>query len=156
MIRKYSESQLRELFQHQKLGVLATSDGLQPYTSLVAFAVSEDLSRLIFLTSRDTRKFRNIMACSSVSMLVDNRTNQAADFQNALAVTIIGRAVEQQGRKKAGLLELFLVKHPELESFANMPSSAVLEIRIERYLLVSRFEETQQLEMPTLPESSAE
>ena len=76
--------------------MLATmSDTSEPYVSMVAFAAVEGLGRLLFFTSRSTRKFHNMLSCSWVSMLIDNRTNQASDFDNALAATVIGRATEQ-------------------------------------------------------------
>jgi len=149
MALKKMETELKDLFQRQKLGVLATvSDTSAPYVSLVAFAAVEDLGRLLFLTSRSTRKFHNMLSCSRVSMLIDNRTNQASDFDDALAITVLGRAAEQQGPAKADLLRMLLDKHPELKTFALEPSSALMAIVVERYLLVSRFQEVQQLEMP--------
>jgi nitroimidazol reductase NimA-like FMN-containing flavoprotein (pyridoxamine 5'-phosphate oxidase superfamily) len=149
MTPKQMETELNDLFRRQNLGVLATvSDTSEPYVSLVAFAAVEGLGRLLFLTSRATRKFRNMLSCSRVSMLIDNRTNQASDFDNALAVTVIGRAAELEGPEQPDLLRFFLDKHPELQTFALEPSSALMAIVVERYLLVSRFQEVQQLELP--------
>ncbi len=151
------EHRIRELFQQQLLGVLATNSGAagaEPYVSLIAFAASGDLSRLFFYTSRATRKFTNMVDNSRVSMLIDNRSNQAGDFETALAVTILGRALEQQGPQKTILQDLFLARHPELESFALDPSSALIEILVQRYILVSRFQQVQELVMDTTAEAS--
>ena len=112
MDRHLFETQLRDLFRRQMFGVLATSDGLDPYVSLVAFAATEDLRSLVFLTSRSTRKFSNIMANQRVSMLIDNRTNRSADLRHACAVTVIGSATERQQRQKTGLLELLSASMP--------------------------------------------
>lgn len=150
MHRALLERQIKELFQQQLLGVLATNTGAaiaEPYVSLIAFAATGDLKGLIFLTSRATSKYNNIMANSQVSMLIDNRTNQAVDFQTALAVTVLGRAVEQHGTEKVSLLELFLTRHPELESFAREASSALFTILVNRYILVSRFQKIDKLVM---------
>ena len=144
------ERQVRELFQQQLLGVLATNTGsavAEPYVSLIAFVATEDLRRLIFFTSRNTRKFTNIVTNSQVSMLIDNRTNQAGDFQTALAVTVLGRAIEQHGVEKSSLQKLFLARHPELEAFALDSSSALIEILVERYILVSKFQQVNELVM---------
>jgi len=104
MALKQMETQLNDVLQCQKLRASATvSDTSEPYVSLVAFAAVEGLGRLSFLTSRSTPKFRNMLSCGRVSMPVDNRTNQASDFDNALAVTVIGRAAEQEGPEKADL-----------------------------------------------------
>ena len=157
MNRVLLERQVRELFQQQLLGVLATNNGsavAEPYVSLIAFVASKDLKRLIFFTSRNTRKFTNIVTNSQVSMLVDNRTNQAGDFQTALAVTVIGRAFEQHGAERINLQKLFLARHPALESFVLDSSSALIEILVDRYILVNRFQQIHELVMhsrATLP-----
>jgi len=55
-------TQMRELCASQHLAVLATEDCGHPYTSLVAFAVTDDLRRFFFATNRDTRKFANMQS----------------------------------------------------------------------------------------------
>ena len=147
MERNKLEVLLKDLFRQQMLGVLATSGAAGPYVSLVAFAVTEDLRRLVFITSRSTRKFTNITASSNVSMLIDNRSNQAADFTEALAVTLIGHTVEVHGRQKSDLLPLFLGKHPDLESFALDPSFALMTILVDRYVAVLGFADVTEITM---------
>ena len=51
---------LRELITGQKLAMLATHKGGQPYASLVAFCVSDDLRFLHSATPRAARKFGNL------------------------------------------------------------------------------------------------
>ena len=147
MERNKLEVLLKDLFRQQMLGVLATSGTAGPYVSLVAFAVTEDLRRLVFITSRSTRKFSNITASSNVSMLIDNRSNQAADFSEALAVTLIGHTMEAQGRQKSELLPLFLSKHPDLETFAFDPSFALMTILVDRYVAVLGFADVTEITM---------
>ena len=60
---------LRELFESQNLGVLATHHSGQPYASLVAFYATEDLRHLFFVTPKATRKFENLKADSRVALL---------------------------------------------------------------------------------------
>ena len=88
------QSLLRELFASQKFAALATEDGGKPHNCLVAFATTDDLRNLLFTTSRDTSKYRNIVAESRVAMLVDSRSYQDSDFRNAIAVTATGKAKE--------------------------------------------------------------
>lgn len=150
MQRDQLELQVRELLHQQLFGVLATNPGATnavPYVSLIAFAATSNLNGLVFLTSRDTSKFNNIVANDLVSMLIDNRSNQAADLQTALAVTVIGRAIEQHGKEKVFLQELFLTRHPELECFALEASTALFKILVNRYILVSQFQKTDKLVM---------
>lgn len=145
------ENRIRGLLQSQLLGVLATSQNTAPHACLVAFVVTEDLQRLVFLTSRATRKFSNLVANSNVSMLIDNRSNQAVDFHNAIAVTVIGKAIEQSGSTKDELLALFLARHPDLEPFSREPSTALIEIRVKVYQLVGEFQQVSRLDMSALP-----
>ena len=54
------QQRLRELFESQNLGVLATHRSGQPYASLVAFYATDDLKHLFFVTPKTTRKFKNL------------------------------------------------------------------------------------------------
>ena len=139
--RNQLAAQLRQLLQQQLHLVLATHDGSAPYTSLMAFDASEDLVRLFFVTSRATRKFSNMAVNSRVSVLIDNRTNRSADFQSAVAVTALGEAKELQGEDRRGPLAHFLRRHPKLEPFCLAASTAFMEIKVSRYILVNQFEE---------------
>ncbi len=136
---------LRTHLRQQLLGVLATQGASSPYTSLLAFAASATLDRLYFATNRLSRKYDNIAANPRVAMLIDNRTNESADFQRALAVTVLGEAREipEHGRKTP--LALFLQRHPALEPFCALPSTALMEIPIRRYILVTQFEEVRSI-----------
>jgi hypothetical protein len=81
---------LREMLESQLLGVLGTHHDGEPYTSLVGFAATDDLKHLLFTTGRATRKHANLVADARASMLVDTRTNRAADFTEASAATAVG------------------------------------------------------------------
>ncbi|WP_448874317.1 pyridoxamine 5'-phosphate oxidase family protein [Desulfobulbus propionicus] len=141
------QRRLIDLFAEQRLAVLATDSDSGPYTSLVAFAVTPDLSRLVFLTSHATQKFRNIESHPQVAMLIDNRANQPSDFALGLAVTALGTATETQGWAREELLRLLLKRHPDLGDFAAEPTTAVVTVTISRYIAVSRFQEVQVLDM---------
>jgi general stress protein 26 len=121
---------IRELFESQKLAVLGTQNEGQPYANLVAFAPSHDLKCLYFVTARATRKYANIEADARVTVLIDNRSNQDSDFSQAAAVTA---------------LAIYLAKHPMLEDFVRSPSCALLQIRVETYYLVRRFQNVMEL-----------
>ncbi len=131
---------LRTLLTTQPLAVVATQQGGYPYTSLVAFAASEDLRRIVFVTPRATTKYRNLSEAPCVSLLIDSRTHSVEDFTAGAAVTVLGRATEIGDREGAALLEGFLRKHPHLESFARAPSTALCGVEVERYVLVTRFQ----------------
>ena len=99
---------IRELLASQRLAVLSTQNQGQPYSNLVAFAVTPDLKYLLFATTRATRKFANLLADSRVSLLMDNRTNEEADFAEAAALTVLGQAWEVHGGDRQQLLAVYL------------------------------------------------
>ena len=144
---QHIQKQLRQLFAQQKLGVLATRNQAQPYTSLVAFHAADDLKSLVFATARSTRKYANLKAESQVSMLIDNRAHQEEDFHRAIAVTVTGRAEELTGLEKQDLLDLLKNKHPVIGDFYEAPTCALIRINVSSYYLVSRFQHVVELHM---------
>jgi uncharacterized protein YhbP (UPF0306 family) len=124
---------LTQLFTSQKFAALATEDRGKPHNCLVAFATTDDLRHLLFTTSRDTSKYRNIMAESRVAILIDSRSNQDSDVRNAVAVTATGRAKEAKGKERDRLLGIYLTKHPQLKDFANVSENALVKVEIENY-----------------------
>ena len=136
---------IRELFDSQKLGVLGTQNKGQPYANLIAFAASDDLKSLYFVTARATRKYANIEADARVTVLIDNRSNEDSDFSQAAAVTATGTAEEVLGSGRDEVLAIYLAKHPMLRDFVESPSCALLQVRVETYYLVRRFQNVMEL-----------
>ena len=139
------EDLIRELFESQKLAVLGTQNQGQPYANLVAYAPSDDLKSLYFVTARATRKYANIEADARVTVLIDNRSNQDSDFSQAAAVTATGTAKEVVDSERDVVLTTYLAKHPMLKDFVQSPSCALLQIRVETYYLVRRFQNVMEL-----------
>lgn len=136
---------LREMLESQLLGVLGTHHDGEPYTSLVGFAATDDLKHLLFTTGRATRKHANLVADARASMLVDTRTNRAADFTEASAATAVGVVEEVSDSESEKFDSLFLAKHPHLESFAHAPSCVRLRLRVSVYMVVTRFQHVIEL-----------
>jgi len=133
-------SSIQSLLRSQTLAVLATDRKGHPYSSLVAFVASEDLSSIYFATSRTTRKFENLLLNQQVSLLVDSRSNHTSDFREAEAVTILGEAREVQETEKAACETLYLTRHPQLEAFVRAPTSALVRVHVSTYYHVTRFQ----------------
>ncbi len=131
---------LQELCTGQSLAVLATDAGGGPYANLVAIAVSRDLRQLYFATPRATRKWANLTGNNQVSLLIDNRSNQVADFSWAAAATILGTAEELAGTERKEGLDLYLARHPHLGEFTASPSCALFRVQIASIYLVTRFQ----------------
>jgi len=136
---------LKNLFPSQKLAVLATQSKKQPYGNLVAFVATKDLKHLLFATTRGTRKYTNISENPRVAMVMDNRSNQEADFHQAAAVTATVVVKEVKGSEKGTLLRLYLSGHPYLKDFVSSPTCALLKMNVETYYVVRQFQNVMEL-----------
>lgn len=137
---------LREVLTSQRFAVLATQSNGQPYSNLVAFAKSKDLGSLLFVTNRNTRKFSNAQSNKEVAFLIDNRTNQSSDLQNAIAITALGNIREVDKNDSNYLSQIYISKHPQLADFLNEPSNALMEVVVTGYF-VATFEGSNYISM---------
>jgi heme iron utilization protein len=141
---------LRELDRKEDFAVLATGEGDQPYTSLISFALTPDVSGLIFATPRDTQKYRNIRRQAKVAILIDNRSRKARALMEREAVTIIGVARPlRKGRTRDGMMAVFLEKHPELAAFVESSSTVLMEVEVRRCIHVGQFQTISVWDCPT-------
>jgi nitroimidazol reductase NimA-like FMN-containing flavoprotein (pyridoxamine 5'-phosphate oxidase superfamily) len=127
------EETLKTLFDTQQFAVLATQEEGQPYVSLMAFAATDDLRHLIFATERGTRKYANLANNPRTAALIDNRSNQGSDTEQAIAVTALGETRELDKDQR---LSTFVEKHPQLQAFAESPSCALVAMRVVTYYVV--------------------
>jgi heme iron utilization protein len=138
---------LKDLFSSQRLAVLATQSQRQPYGNLVAFVATNDLKHLLFATTRATRKYANISENPSVAMVIDNRSNEEADFHQAAAVTATGVVREVERSEKETLVTLYLSTHPYLKDFVSSSGCALLKMNVETYYVVRQFQNVMELHM---------
>lgn len=135
------------LLDSQSQGVLATQHDQQPYTSLMAFAVTPDLRWIVFATYRATQKHKNLLANPRVSLLIDNRTNKSTDYQDTIAISAHGTVSEVNGARHDELLQIYLRKNPELKYFVTSADCALLQLEVETYYIVSQFQNVVELQM---------
>ncbi len=131
---------LRSLLGERDAGVLATSKDNWPYANLVAFAVSDTLREMVFATPRQSKKYTNLTANPRVAILIDNRSNDISDLTDTVAATAIGMTTELDGSERERCLAFYIERHPHLNDFARSPSTAVFLVTVERYIMVSRFQ----------------
>ncbi|MDQ7825242.1 MAG: pyridoxamine 5'-phosphate oxidase family protein [Candidatus Eremiobacteraeota bacterium] len=142
------EDRLRDLFSKQKLAVLSTSEEGHPFTNLVGFTASGDLRHIFFSTNRATRKYENISKDPRVSLLIDSRANRESDFHRAMAVTIMGTAAEIPYDKRPVAEEAMISRLPHLRDFVLSPTTAVIEVTVHSYCVVTEFQNVHIIEMP--------
>jgi heme iron utilization protein len=146
---------LKELIQEicitQYFAVLCTEENGQPYSNLVAFAFADDLKYLIFVTGRNTSKYRNIFKNQRVSLLIDNRTNNPTDIEKATAITVIGGAHEET---EGGTVfhAIYLSRHPHLSQFVSETDNALIVVTVAAYI-IARFDNTQRLTIDAIHRS---
>ena len=138
---------LRELFDSQKLAVIATQNEGQPYASLVAFVATEDLKQIHFVTPKTTRKFANLSHDHRVAVLVNSSTNQATDFHRAISVTAVGSAEEITGTEREQIQAHYLTKHPYLADFIKSPTCALVRVTPRSYYMVKNFQTVMELHL---------
>jgi nitroimidazol reductase NimA-like FMN-containing flavoprotein (pyridoxamine 5'-phosphate oxidase superfamily) len=138
---------LRGLMKSQSLGVLSTRIGPQPYSNLVAFATDEELRQIYFATTRATRKYDNVLQDPQVSFLVDDRNNTIQDFHRTSVATALGLVEEVKETGRESFMDVYLKKHPILESFVRSPNCAHLKIKVTKYIVVARFQNVFEIEI---------
>jgi nitroimidazol reductase NimA-like FMN-containing flavoprotein (pyridoxamine 5'-phosphate oxidase superfamily) len=136
---------IRELFDRQKVGVLGSNMDGMPYLNLVAFIPYRDYRSLIFVTSKSTRKYANLLSEPSASMMIDNRQDKTTTLE-ARGVTVCGAALElAPGAEVDEIIALYLKRHPALESFIKSPTIAIFELKISTCYYVENFQEVTEI-----------
>ena len=138
---------IKALFASQKLAALSTQGDGQPYASLVAFYATDDLKYIYFATPQTTRKFANLKAHNRVAVMINNSSNLASDFHQAIAVTAVGIAEEVLGADKKPILIGYLSKHPHLEDFVRAPTCALVRVSVKTYYAVRNFQNVMELHL---------
>ena len=131
---------IRLLLDSQAFAVLSTQKNKQPYASLVAFAANPNCDQIFFLTPNTTRKYDNMFHNPRVAVLINNSINQTDDIYNAISVTATGLAETVEDHKKNKLLNIYLKKHPHLKVFSDEPTTALMRIKVDRYIMVNQFQ----------------
>lgn len=132
---------LKSLDREQLHAVLATDSNGQPYTSMIAFALSPDGKSIVFATPQKTAKYKNIMENNKVSLLIDTRSNTPKDYMNAESLTVLGYAQPiRRGKKRLELAGVLIRKHPGLHTMLESPRTRLLCITIIRCIHVTRFQ----------------
>lgn len=143
------QTEIQALCAEQFLAVLCTQYQGQPFGSLVAFTVSDDLRYLCFATERATRKYRNLTSEPRVALLIDSRRAYPDDLADACALTVIGRICDPGRTVMAPLQTKHATRHPQLCDFLAQPTTCLLTVTVEHYDLVSHFQHVRTLSLRT-------
>lgn len=135
------KNEISRILNQQIQCVLATVKNNQPYQHMMAFAFSEDLSRIYLATYMDTRKFRNMRSNHSVSLLWDNRSGSAEDHVDGLSLIASGNAelVARDSINNVG--EMLLTRNPALKVLLEDESCRLFVIMINGYQWTKGYQE---------------
>ncbi|PTN11514.1 pyridoxamine 5'-phosphate oxidase family protein [Nitrosomonas aestuarii] len=136
---------IKQLMDSQPFAVLCTQGEQQPYGSLVAYSMTDDLTAVVFATPVTTRKFKLLNQNDRVALLIDNRCQHHDNMMNVRAVTATGFAKQVESDKEFKFWSrLLTVRHSNLSNFVHSPTVALFSVDIARYFHVERFQEVQQ------------
>jgi len=79
-----------------------------------------------------------------VSLLLDNRTEKLDDFKNLVVVTAVGDACEVEGAFEDGPGKEYMNCHPLLGRKFLTESSALVNIKVKKYIVVSSFSDVRE------------
>jgi heme iron utilization protein len=132
IFKDYVEYALR----NNGLGVLATEGDGQPHASLVAITPMDDFVHLIFATYRNTRKYKNLIDNGKVAILFENRSALSLSQPDILVITAFGFAKEVNISVSDVILQVHLLRHPELESFLLSADCTIFQVEVNTYQIV--------------------
>ena len=143
-MNEHLKEKIKKLFKEQRFAVIATQGKTEPYTTLVSFLVGRDFKKIYFPTFKNTRKFKNLSEHSRISILIDNRGNKPKDIEKAITVTAVGETTVVKDSK---IVNLFLKKHSYLKEFISSKDCAMIEIDIEKYIVVDNFQDVKIIDL---------
>ncbi len=142
---KTLEKAIREMCEGESFAVLATQGSGQPYTSLIGFATSEDLTHLVFATPKQTRKYAYLEKNNQVALLIDNRSSQPDSVNDLSALTITGKGkILSTQEEKNHWGNLLANKLPYLRDFLDSLDTAIVVVEVNQYLHVRKFQEVSE------------
>jgi len=112
-----------DMVTNEDVCVLATLEGNTPHTSLMTYFADHAAMKFYFLTRSTSRKYKNIKKNPHVSLLIDRRSDD-------LALSIAGHHLPVRKKQTVeAIIRLYLLKHPEMEAFANHPDTELIRIQ---------------------------
>jgi hypothetical protein len=125
---------VRRLLRTQHFAVLATSGATAPLASIIAFAPVDDGAGLVFLTPRDSAKYRNIEKNPNVSLVIDERPGSGGGIEGACGITVTG-TIRAGARGETGRAsEAFFGRHRRFRRYMKEKDVVLLRIDVNTYL----------------------
>lgn len=127
---------MKALVKEKDICVLSTvSKDATPHCSLMAYVVDEKCREIYMATHSTTKKYKNLLHNSSVSLLIDSR--EITPRQQAQALTVSGVFQPIYDAHKRDRKALLLMQHPHLKDFVNNPNTIMICIKVKSLQLLN-------------------
>jgi uncharacterized protein YhbP (UPF0306 family) len=140
--RSELRSGIKFRLENQNFAILSSVTSVGTiHSTIVCFVAADDLSTLVFVTPRASRKFTNLQNNPEAALFIDDRSLYLGELRDVWGVEARGR-VRVAGKNEAGLYqEIYLAKYPDLADFAGAESSAWCLMDVDIYDVVHRFQD---------------
>jgi nitroimidazol reductase NimA-like FMN-containing flavoprotein (pyridoxamine 5'-phosphate oxidase superfamily) len=129
---------MKKLVKDKDVCVLATVAENRPHCSLMSYVPDRDCREIYMMTRKGTKKYRNLAANKTVSLLIDTREEDCgADRAKLKALTVSGvfSSIGDKAKKKL-VRQKLLKKHPQLRPFAEDPDTEVFAVKVKSFQLL--------------------
>jgi len=129
---------MKKLVKDKNVCVLATVMDNVPHCSLMSYVSDRACREIYMLTRKGTKKYRNLAANRTVSLLIDTREEDCgADRAGIKALTVSGVFTMIGDKIKKRLVrQKLLKKHPQLKPFASDPDTEVFAVKVKSFELL--------------------
>ena len=128
-----------EVMLVQDMCVLATVSGTTPHCSLMAYITDEHCRKIYMITHKETKKYANLLANPTVSLLIDTRVSKKdVPREKVQAVNANGSfALVESPAEIEVLRNRFIHTHPHLRDFALHQSAVLFVVELQSLQLLN-------------------
>jgi general stress protein 26 len=128
---------MKSLVKEKDICVLSTvSKDAKPHCSLMAYVADEKCREIYMATHRATKKYKNLLHNSAISLLIDSREMTSRQQIQALTVSGVFQPLEDANKRDRVEAHL-LMQHPHLKDFVKNPDTVMICIKVQSFLLLN-------------------
>lgn len=135
---------IQKTLETQKFGVYNTIRNERPHSALVGFATTPDLSKIIILTPKNTRKFINTQLNQRVNLFISTTTNDPKDLDTAITISVLGTAEvsdKLSTEEKIELRQYYLEKNTHMKQLEDKLEDMIV-ITVETFELTKNYQKS--------------
>jgi len=131
-------AKMKDIVKGNDLCVLATVSEGKPHCSFMSYVADDECHDIFMISHKQTKKYINLVANPSVSLLIDTREEEKGDRRKKIkALTVNGEFQNINDPVKKDLIRARLLKkHPHLIDFINDPFAEIFSIKIKSFQLL--------------------